>query len=133
MICGYAYTLGMSTATHQSRALAAQQMAKRLGLSQQQIAEAVGASQSQVSRVLRGKGVRDSRLFLAVCIYVELQSAGVTKDAVLKNTELVEALTTTWNGTQAHAQALAAVIRSLGALSLATEAPPAVLFRRRGS
>ncbi len=118
--------------THQSRAMAAQQMAKRLDLSQQQIADAVGASQSQVSRVLRGKGSRDSRLFLAVCIYVETQSAGVTKEAVLKNTELIEALTTTWNGTLAHAQALAAVIRSLGALSLTTDAPQAVLSRRRG-
>lgn len=107
-------------------------MAKRLRLSQQQIADAVGASQSQVSRVLRGQGVRDSRLFLAVCIYVEMQSVGVTKDAVLENTELIEALTTTWNGTLAHAQALAAVIRSLGALSLATEAPQAILSSRRG-
>lgn len=122
----------MSTAAHHSRALAAQQMAKRLRLSQQQIADAVGASQSQVSRVLRGQGVRDSRLFLAVCIYVEMQSVGVTKDAVLENTELIEALTTTWNGTLAHAQALAAVIRSLGALSLATEAPQAILSSRRG-
>jgi predicted transcriptional regulator len=87
------------------------------GITQAQIAEAVGASQSQVSRILSGHGVRQSRLFEEVCLYVERFSGGVTADAVRGNAELVEAIQTAWDGSASHARALSTVIRSLSLLN----------------
>lgn len=103
------------------------ELARQLGLSQMQIAAAVGASQSQVSRILRGGGVRQSRLLEAVCLYVEQFEAGVTVDAVRQNEELVDAIRSTWDGTAAHARALSTVIRSLAVLGAGpTRTPRAI-------
>jgi transcriptional regulator with XRE-family HTH domain len=88
----------------------------RLGLTQEVISIATGISQSQVSRVLSGKAVRRSRAFDAVCNYVQHHSRSVPKEEVRICTPLIEALALVWDGTQTHADALASVIRSLGAL-----------------
>jgi transcriptional regulator with XRE-family HTH domain len=96
-----------------ARALRAAQTCRTLGLTQADIAVAVGASQSQVSRILKAKGLRTSRLFEEVCLYVERLEGGVTADAVRENEELIGALKATWDGSAAHARALSAVIRSL--------------------
>jgi predicted transcriptional regulator len=90
--------------------------ARQLGLSQGRIAEAVGASQSQVSRVLSGTGKRRSRLFLQVCKYVHSQVKPASTVPASKNLTLSAALDEVWDGTEDHAEALALVIRSLGAL-----------------
>ena len=89
---------------------------RALRISQVEIAYAVGASQGQVSRILTGKVQRASRLFEEVCLYVERRHTGITTEAVCSNTELVEALRATWDGSAAHAKSLATVIRSLAGL-----------------
>lgn len=96
--------------------------AKALGVTQEAIANAVGASQSQVSRVLSGAGVRRSRLFDEICIYVENLATGVTPDQVCRNEELLLAIASVWDGTAHQARVLAGIIRSLGGLTLR---PPA--------
>ncbi|WP_035202188.1 transcriptional regulator [Acidovorax sp. CF316] len=86
------------------------------GIAQADIAAHVGASQSQVSRILKGDGIRASRLFEEVCLFVERFEGGVSADLVRSNGELIEALQVTWDGSASHAKALAAVIRSLAVL-----------------
>ncbi len=100
----------------EARSRRAAEICRTRGITQAQIAEAVGASQSQVSRILSGRGIRESRLFEEVCLYVERFDVGVTVDAVRANLELLEALRVTWDGSAAHARALSTVIRSLAAL-----------------
>lgn len=85
-------------------------------ITQAQIASALGASQPQVSRILQGKGLRHSRLHEEVCLYIERLAGGVTPEAVRENDDLIDALAETWNGSAAHAKALATVIRSLAVL-----------------
>lgn len=91
------------------------------GISQAQVAKFVGASQPQVSRLLAGNLTRPSRLFEEICLYAERLDGGVTIEAVRANEELMAALAETWDGTSAHAQALAVVVRSLAVLRLVKE------------
>lgn len=100
-----------------ARALRASNNCRQMGLTQRYIAESLGASQGQVSRILGGKVRRVSRLFEEVCLFVERMDRGVTTEAVCANEELINALRETWNGSSAHAKALATVIRSTKALS----------------
>lgn len=100
-----------------ARAERARQTCEAHGITQIQIAEGVGASQSQVSRILRGSGLRQSRLFEEVCLYVERFEGGVTAEAVCSNSDLIDALRSVWNGSAAHARALSSVIRTLAVLS----------------
>lgn len=99
-----------------ARAIRAAESCRRLDITQQQIADALGVSQGQVSRILGAKGVRASRLFEEVCLYVEGFDRGVTADAVKENDELIEALRDAWDGSVQHAKGLAAVIRTLSVL-----------------
>jgi transcriptional regulator with XRE-family HTH domain len=99
-----------------ARCLRAAEICREKGISQSQIASAVGASQPQVSRILAGRGQRQSRLLEEVCLYVEKFDVGVSTDAVRANEELIEALSTIWDGSASHARAVACVIRSLAAL-----------------
>lgn len=98
----------------------AQQVAKRareLGITQNQIAEAIKADQSQVSRVLSGKSKKASRVFNAVCNYVNCMSPSIDQAFVKPNDELLGAIASVWDGSAEHASALSNVIRSLGELS----------------
>lgn len=101
---------------YHSRVLRAAQICRDKGISQKEIASAVGASQSQVSRILSGNNQRASRLLEEVCLYVEKYDVGVTVEHVRRNTDLIEAMSSVWDGSSTHARALAAVIRSLSAL-----------------
>lgn len=107
-----------------SRALRAAATFRQLGITQTEVAAALGASQGQVSRIVRGQNLRPSRLFEEVCLFAERRSTGVTAEAVRQNTDLMEALCGTWDGTAIHAKALASVIRSLSALSPPIPLPP---------
>lgn len=98
------------------RAANARRICAAHGIAQADIAAHVGASQSQVSRILKGEGVRASRLFEEVCLFVERLEGGISADAVRGNQELIGALQATWDGSASHAKALAAVIRSLAIL-----------------
>lgn len=61
--------------------------------------------------------MRATRLSEEICLYAErLESEGITLDAVRSNIDLMEALQATWDGSAAHARALASVIRSLAVL-----------------
>jgi len=99
-----------------TRAANARRICMARGIAQADIAAHVGASQSQVSRILKGEGVRASRLFEEVCLFVERFEGGISADAVRSNRELIEALQATWDGSASHAKALAVVIRSLAVL-----------------
>lgn len=107
----------MTSPTQQSRVIRASDTCRRLGITQSQIAEALGVSQGQISRILRGKIRRVSRLFKEACLFVERMDCGVSADAISENDDLINALMETWNGSSAHAKALAAVIRSTKALA----------------
>lgn len=90
------------------------------GLTQQDIANALNLSQSQVSRVLAGRLVRRSLAFDKICIYAydiqaRAQALGEGKPQANTSATLMNAINATWDGTEAHASALAIVIRSLGA------------------
>lgn len=106
----------MISAELQTRAANARRVCKAHGIAQADIAAHVGASQPQVSRILKGKGVRFSRLFEEVCLFVERFEGGVTVEAVRNNPDLTSALQATWDGSASHAKALSAVIRSLAVL-----------------
>lgn len=100
----------------QSRALRAADFCRSRKITQAEIADALGASQPQVSRILAGRGLRHSRLYEEVCLYVERLAGGVTSEMVCANNDLISALAATWDGSASHAKALATVIRSLSAL-----------------
>lgn len=102
-----------------ARAANARRICASHRIAQADIAAHVGASQSQVSRILKGDGVRASRLFEEVCLFVECFEGGISAEAVRGNRELIEALQATWDGSASHAKALAAVIRSLAVLKAA--------------
>lgn len=101
-----------------ARALRAAQTCRTNGITQAQIASAVGVSQPQVSRILNAQGLRASRIFEEVCLYVERFEGGVTTEAVRANDDLIGALKIAWDGSAAHAKALSTVISSLAALGL---------------
>jgi len=89
---------------------------RMLGISQQALAKQLGVSQSQVSRVLSGRTSAFSRLAKDVCNYVIGSVDHVEKSSIAANDDLMNALVEIWDGTPAHARALAVVIRSLGVL-----------------
>lgn len=107
-----------------ARAERARSICKTHGVTQAQIANDLGASQSQVSRILKGQGLRASRLAEEVCLYVEKLEGGVTASSVRDNDELVNALVVTWDGSAMHARALSSVIRSLCALGPSNSKTP---------
>jgi len=96
-----------------ARVLRAATIFRERGVSQAEVAEIVGASQPQISRILKGEGIRATKLAEEVCLYAERLQGGVTADAVCSNQELISALADTWDGSAGHAKALAVVIRSL--------------------
>ncbi len=99
-----------------ARVLHAATVLKEAGVTQVGLAKRFGVSQSQVSRVLSDRSVTRSKLADEICRYAETLSAGVTRDAVLDNDELLDAICQAWDGSAAHARALATVIRSLAVL-----------------
>jgi hypothetical protein len=67
--------------------------------------------------VLQGNLSRAIKLSEEICLYAErLEDGGVTLETVRSNDDLIEALRVTWDGSSAHARALASVIRSLAVL-----------------
>jgi transcriptional regulator with XRE-family HTH domain len=93
------------------------QRAKSLNVTQSEIASAIGITQSQISRIFDGKIKRHSKVLDEIAKFLDVQPLGVTADAVLSNSELINALAATWNGTPAHSTALATVIRTLRVLN----------------
>jgi len=98
---------------NKARVLRAATIFRERGISQAEVAEFFGASQPQISRILKGEGIRATKLAEEVCLYAEKLEGGVTAEAVCSNQELISALTDTWDGSAGHGKALAVVIRSL--------------------
>jgi len=90
--------------------------ATELGLSQSFLAIELGVSQSQISRIFSGQTSPSSKLAFQLCNYVFQSANGVSRESVTNNDELMDALAFTWDGSSAHARALAAIIRSVGLL-----------------
>jgi predicted transcriptional regulator len=112
-----------------ARILRAAQLCREKGVQQSQVAAAAGASQSQVSRVLSGRGRRFSRISEEICAAVERIVGSGSSRGVQGNSELMDAIRDTWDGSASHAQALATVIRSLAALRARTESESASAVR----
>lgn len=94
------------------------QHAKARGLTQSAIAAELKASQSQISRIFAGTSKRRSKLFEAVCKYVFSDCAARAHVSHAMDAQnLYELLDSVWDGTPEHAEALAGVIRSLGAFA----------------
>lgn len=87
------------------------------GITQVEIAQATKSSQSQVSRVLSGRTSMTSKLAKSISAYALAYSSPVPRERVASSDVLMDALADTWDGTPHHAEALAAVIRSLSLLS----------------
>ena len=97
-----------------ARVLRAAEIFRKNGITQDEIGSVVGASQPQISRVLKGSGLRATKLSEEICLYAErLEGGGVTPESVRGNEDLIEALRATWDGSAVHAKALSTVIRSL--------------------
>lgn len=96
-----------------ARILRAATIFRERGISQSEVADIVGACQPQISRILKGEGIRATKLVEEVCLYAEKLDGGVTAEAVCANQELITTLAETWDGSAGHAKALAVVIRSL--------------------
>lgn len=89
---------------------------KAAGITQSAIADAIGVSQSQVSRVFSGYITRRTKLLEKLCVYASSQLHLEKQPNVRRNAELMAALSEVWDGSDAHARALAQVIRSLATL-----------------
>jgi len=79
---------------------------------QESISEITGVDQSQVSRILSGDFVRITPKVKAVCKYAKITLIKEYADPT-KSPILIEALKTTWDGSEQHAKAIAKVIQSL--------------------
>lgn len=81
-------------------------------LTQADIALATNVDQSQVSRILAGQIRRVSANVLELCKFANSYDAGVHHDPS-QNEVLIGALRAVWDGSSAHAEAIASVLLSL--------------------
>lgn len=112
----------MNTESNLLKPILAARHAKALGITQQEIAKAVGASQSQVSRILAGKSKRQAALSEKICIYVYSNRGNISRQMVEKNSILMDAIASAWDGSTRQAEILAIMIRAAGSLSNRSEA-----------
>lgn len=84
----------------------------RQGISQAELADRAEVSQSTVSRALRSVPARRSRSYAQLCSYILQQ-----KDEIHLPVPARDALAEIWDGSPAHAEALATLLRAAGDLS----------------
>lgn len=84
--------IGMVT---KARVLRAATIFRERGISQVGLADIIGASQPQISRILKGEGIRATKLAEEVCLYAERLEGGVTAEAACSNQDLISALAET--------------------------------------
>ena len=82
-------TFNLISIVTKARLLRAATIFREQGVSQSEVAEVVGASQPQISRILKGDGVRATKLAEEVCLYAEKLEGGVTVETVCSNPELI--------------------------------------------
>lgn len=112
----FMHNLGMHNGIFEADVALAKSKMEVLGISQQWLSKKLKTSQSQVSRVLSGRTSASSKLARDLCFYVNQSVHFLDKSSIAANDDLMNALAETWDGTPAHARALAVVIRSLGML-----------------
>ncbi|VVD79824.1 hypothetical protein PIN31115_01054 [Pandoraea iniqua] len=91
------------------------QKLRRAGMTQTEIAAQFGISQSQVSRIFAGKVGKRTESFDALLSYADRISPDARRRSPRNNDTLMQALEDVWDGSEAHASAIAKVIRSLKA------------------
>jgi IS30 family transposase len=79
---------------------------EREGISQQMLAEAAGVDQATVSRALRREPVRRTAAHARLRVYMQQHASGLPAGAA----SVLDAVRETWDGSQAHAAALADLI-----------------------
>ena len=83
-------------------------------ISQNAIAEAAKVDQATVSRVLSQCPKRAGKAFRRLCKYAEKIEAAAIQPNPSGCPELMSALGNVWDGSNEHAEALAAIIRAVG-------------------
>lgn len=81
-------------------------------ISQTEISLATGVDQSQISRILAGQVRRVSANVLEICKFASSFEGSRNRDPS-ESAVLMSALRTVWDGTPAHAEAIASVLLSL--------------------
>lgn len=99
------------------------------GLSQQSLATAAKVSQSTVSRALQGACQRHGNARHKLCIYAGLREPIPRYTGKSGIKRVVEAFTGIWDGSDAHASAVARVIEALAGLKASPRVAPG---ERRG-
>ena len=90
----------------------------RKGVTQMHLSDRLGVSQSQISRILSGKIQRRSLLFNRICEYAYSLGEGDESLLVDFPSRLIEALASAYDGTDASADALETILRSISMLAL---------------
>lgn len=110
--------VSMQNDTEQWLAVIRDRLSKRL-ITQTELESETRIDQSQISRILSGRYSRTSKNVLKLCKYAKnrFPDAVTSKVTETPHPVLLEAIQTTWDGSEAHAQALAKIIRSLAVLT----------------
>lgn len=84
----------------------------RTGITQSELAQRAEVSQPTVSRAMRREPVRRSESYARLCNYIRKEVDEITLPSPAR-----DALSEIWDGSTAHAEALATLIRAAGDLS----------------
>jgi transcriptional regulator with XRE-family HTH domain len=81
-------------------------------LSQSELASRAGVNQATVSRALRKQPTRHSRALQRLCIYADIEYGEGPKSTTSSSKLIIEAFQEVWDGTDAHAAAIARIIQA---------------------
>jgi transcriptional regulator with XRE-family HTH domain len=82
------------------------------GLSQSELANAAGVSQSTVSRALRKAPGKHSNASRRLCVYAGIEAEDATGSTVVGTKLVLKTFENIWDGTDAHAAAIARIIEA---------------------
>jgi hypothetical protein len=104
----------ISSAWRRVRALIASCDRRQGGIGQVALGEACGVSQATISRLSSEQPAKWGAGFIRLFNYAQKQERSKTRPDPSTSLVLVSALEEVWNGTDEHAEALAAIIRATG-------------------
>jgi transcriptional regulator with XRE-family HTH domain len=82
------------------------------GLSQSELAKAAGVSQSTVSRALHKTPGKHSDASRRLCVYAGIEVGDATGSTVVGTKLVLKTFENIWDGTDAHAAAIARIIEA---------------------